>query len=99
MIICYLCDRTDQDIKRFINHHLRYKAPRMKELIAPVCFACHERLHGRRTYHHYFEKVYGKDLGPYMFSRRVVDLYDRAWGGKIKDEIIRRKIKSLAEEK
>lgn len=78
---CQICGRTNRDINKFINHHVRYLDIGLSEVTIRVCFGCHERLHGRRTFNNYFEKVYGKDLGPYVFALRVVQLYEERLGG------------------
>jgi len=77
--ICDICGRTSGQIKRFIRHHLRYKGEWGEEITCDLCFACHERAHGRRCYNHPFEKIYGKDIGPYIFAKRLARLYEDAW--------------------
>lgn len=80
---CVICGRTNRDINKFINHHVRYATQNCSEITIRVCHGCHERLHGRRTFNNYFEKIYGKDLGPYVFACRVREAYENAWENKL----------------
>jgi hypothetical protein len=71
--VCEICRRDDTKINRFINHHLLYDPP----VLVTLCWGCHARLHNSaRSFNHPFEKVYGKDLGPYRFALAVVALYE-----------------------
>lgn len=77
--VCAICGRDNTKIKVFNRHHLRYDPP---EIVVDLCLACHSRLHGRVCYNHPFEKVYGKDLGPFMFACAVTGLYVSRLGMK-----------------
>lgn len=77
--VCAICGRTPGQIKRFIGHHIRYEGEFGPEIKVDVCFVCHERLHGRRVWSHPFDKKYGKDIGPYVFSKAVARLYEDGW--------------------
>jgi hypothetical protein len=76
---CAICGRDNTQIKRFIKHHLRYRGEFGGDITADLCHVCHERTHGRRIFGHPFEKIYGKDLGPYVFAAKVSALYEDGW--------------------
>jgi hypothetical protein len=73
---CAICGRDSTQIKVFHSHHLRYATPEIK---VDLCFEHHNQIHGRATYHNYFEKIYGKDLGGFVFAAKVVELYNKMW--------------------
>ncbi len=94
--ICAICGRDSRQLKCFQRHHLRYAEP---EIVVDLCFEHHNHAHGRQTYHNYFEKIYGKDLGPYVFARDLARLYEYKWGDAlVRDEATLRLIKFIEKE-
>ena len=83
--VCAICGRDSTQIKSFNRHHLRYAPPpglaahALPEITVDLCFEHHNQIHGRATYHNYFEKIYGKDLGGFVFAAKVVELYNKMW--------------------
>ena len=76
---CAICrikayNAKSKKMRRMIWHHTRYQPER----IALLCFSCHAWLHGLcKVYRHPLKEEYGKDVAPYIFAKRVVDLYER----------------------
>ena len=55
-------------------HHVSYE-PEIKIL---VCVPCHMWLHGQmRVYKHPIKEKYKPDIAPYIFSKKVVELYEK----------------------
>lgn len=79
--ICAICERDNTTLKRFQKHHVRYASEGVPELTIDLCFGCHQLIHGRACWNHPFTAIYGKDLGPYRFARKVLEVYNKAWGG------------------
>ena len=76
--VCFICgglpkNKKGKD-KLFVEHHISYNP----EIIILLCFPCHMWLHGQsRVYpNHRIKKTYGVDIGPYVFARRVVKIYE-----------------------
>jgi hypothetical protein len=93
--VCAICGRDSTQIKVFHRHHLRYAPPpelaahALPEITVDLCFEHHNQIHGRATYHNYFEKIYGKDLGGFVFAAKVVELYNKMWpGGELLHTVI-----------
>lgn len=58
--------------KKGLEHHLSYK----DDTTVPCCLSCHNRLHGQQaTHNHAFKKKYAKDIEPFMWAKRVVEVY------------------------
>jgi len=77
---CELCKRGDNIIKKFIRHHVCYATEFGPEIIVDLCYGCHSRLHGTgKAWNSPFEKLYGKDLGPWEFAKSVCVMYERTW--------------------
>jgi DNA-directed RNA polymerase subunit RPC12/RpoP len=65
-------DKTNKPLKRFIRHHVCYSP----EKLVLLCFSCHSWLHGLcGVYANPLKKKYSKDVAPYEFAKRVVDIY------------------------
>ena len=76
MIKCSICGKEKTGKMVFINHHTDYE----NDITILICRPCHNWLHGRAVYGHPFVKEYGKDKAPFMFAKRVVEVYREAFG-------------------
>ncbi len=69
---CCICDKPWVAGLKYQGHHTDYK----HDIEATLCYTCHALLHGSaKIYKHPFAK-YGKDKAPYIFARRVVEMYE-----------------------
>jgi hypothetical protein len=79
---CAICGEGNQLANGRINkkrgkirHHVSYTP----EITIILCKRCHLRLHGTgRCFNHPLEKLYGPDMGPYVFAEYVVNAYNDA---------------------
>jgi hypothetical protein len=76
---CAICGRsleydkqTNKPKIKFIRHHVCYSP----ETLVLLCYSCHAWLHGiSPVFNHPFKKIYEKDIAPFEFAKRVVDIY------------------------
>lgn len=69
---CALCS-TDVEGKKWARHHISYD----NDTKVLLCNACHLWLHGQaRIFRHPLKGVLEKDMAPYVFAKRVVELYE-----------------------
>ena len=69
---CTICDALWKPKLKYQGHHTDYK----HDIESTLCYTCHALLHGSaKVWKHPFAK-YGKDKAPYIFARRVVEMYE-----------------------
>lgn len=70
--LCWLCGKSLKK-GQWVRHHVSYSP----EKIVLLCRGCHAWLHGQRgTFRHVIKEKYPPDVAPYIFARRVVELYE-----------------------
>ena len=72
---CYLCERKIPLNKRMNNHHISY----IKDITIPLCFSCHQIVHGRHCWGNVVLQMcgkYGKDIGMYAVACRIIRIYE-----------------------
>jgi hypothetical protein len=58
----------------FARHHVSYEP----EILILLCPGCHLWLHGQSGVHnHRLKKLFSKDVAPYIFAKKVVELYEK----------------------
>lgn len=69
---CAICDKPWVAGGRFARHHTDYE----DDTTVILCYVCHTLLHGSaKIWKHPFGE-YGRDMGPYLFAKRVVAIYE-----------------------
>ena len=72
--VCAICSKEWRKGLKFQNHHVSYE----KDITVILCYGCHSLLHGSaRTYRHPFADK-GKDMAPYEFARKLIEVYNNA---------------------
>ena len=71
---CAICDKPWVAKLKYQGHHTDYE----HDIESTTCYTCHALLHGSaKIYKHPFAE-YGKDKAPYIFARRVVEMYEHS---------------------
>lgn len=71
--VCRFCGITIP-VDRVINkHHLSYS----KNIVVPLCYMCHNIIHGRVKYNCPYDKKYGADHGGYFRSKAIITFYSQ----------------------